>query len=279
MSIDLHCHTRFSDGSVPMPDVVEMASLRGIHILAITDHDTMVGCAAAAELGDQRGVRVIPAVEISCFDNKRGRKVHILCYAPLHPEYIEPIISKTAANRHAATLRSIEKVIQLYPIPREMIFHRAEGSEIIYKQHIMQTLMDAGYADEMFGALFRKLFNSRDGLAFERFEYPDVYEVLCAVHKAEGKAVLAHPSEYNSMKLLQELAEQQLLHGVEINYPRNKKEEKAVMREIAARYHLAVTGGTDFHGFYSTRKNPIGTCTTEQTEFDKLFNKKEGNTI
>ena len=55
MSIDLHCHTRFSDGSTPLPEVLTLASLRGVTMLAITDHDTMEGCASAVALGETAG--------------------------------------------------------------------------------------------------------------------------------------------------------------------------------------------------------------------------------
>ena len=142
MSIDLHCHTRYSDGSTPLETV-------------------------------------IPGVEISAADPKRHGKAHILCYKPKKPEVLLPLLQKTTDSRHAAMLRSVDKVCRLYAIPREMILRRAEGSTNIYKQHVLQALMDAGY--------------------------------------------------------------------------------------------LAVTGGTDYHGFYTTKKNPVGTFTTAESEFDKLF--------
>ena len=65
-----------------------------------------------------------------------------------------PLLQKTTDSRHAAMLRSVDKVCRLYAIPREMILRRAEGSTNIYKQHVLQALMDAGYASEMFGGGF-----------------------------------------------------------------------------------------------------------------------------
>lgn len=271
MSIDLHCHTRYSDGSTPLEEVVALASLRGVDTLAITDHDTMAGCTAALQCGAEQGVRIIPGVEISAADVKRGGKAHILCYAPEHPERLQPLLDATTKSRREAMLVSVEKVVRLYPVSREMILRRAEGSTNIYKQHVLQALMDAGYAPEMFGEVFRRLYDSNNGAAYVRVQYPSVPEVMEAIRWAGGRAVLAHPSEYHNMELLTELAKDKLLCGVEVYHPRNTPENQAAMHEIAARYGLAETGGTDFHGFYTTRKNPVGTFTTSQAEFDKLF--------
>lgn len=269
--IDLHCHTRYSDGSAALQDVLEMAVKRSIQILAITDHDTMAGCDPAIKLGKEMGIRVIPGVEISTKDPVRGRKVHILCYAPQRPEILEPLLNATLNSRRCAAAEAMDVVSSLYPVSKEMILRHAEGSTCVYKQHIMHALMDAGCADTIFGETFRSLFNSKTGPAYRSVQYPDVYTVLETVHKAGGKAVLAHPSEYNSMELLKELCEKDLLDGIEVNHPRNREEDQAVMIRLAEQYGLAMTGGTDFHGFYTTKKNPVGTCTTAQTEFHRLF--------
>ena len=166
MSIDLHCHTRYSDGSTPLEELIQLAALRGVTTFALTDHDTMAGCECALELGREAGVTVIPGVEISAVDPKRHGKAHILCYKPKKAEVLLPLLQKTTDSRHAAMLRSVDKVCHLYAIPHEMILRRAEGSTNIYKQHVLQALMDAGYASEMFGEVFKKLYDSKTGIAY-----------------------------------------------------------------------------------------------------------------
>lgn len=259
MSIDLHCHTRYSDGSTPLEELIQLAALRGVTTFALTDHDTMAGCECALELGREAGVTVIPGVEISAADPKRHGKAHILCYKPKKPEVLLPLLQKTTDSRHAAMLRSVDKVCRLYAVPREMILRRAEGSTNIYKQHVLQALMDAGYANEMFGEVFKKLYDSKTGIAYEKVDYPDIDTVMDAVDAAEGIAVLAHPSEYHSMDLLRELCRNHRIRGIEVYHPRNTEEDKAEMLR------------TDYHGFYTTKKNPVGTFTTAESEFDKLF--------
>lgn len=275
MSIDLHCHTRFSDGSTPLAEVLELAKLRGVDTLAITDHDTMAGCEEAQRLGEKLGVRVIPAVEISARDEQRQGKAHILCYAPERPEALYPLLERILESRRNAMECSIRRVTELFPVSREMILKRVEGSTCIYKQHVMQALMDAGLAAEMFGELYRKLYDSKTGAAYFDVDYPTIPETFDAIKRAGGRAVLAHPSEYHNMELLQELAEAGLLDGVEINHPRNLEEDRVQMHSIAQRFSLAETGGTDFHGFYTTRKNPIGAYTTGPAELHQLLNNRK----
>lgn len=271
MKIDLHCHTKLSDGAVGISELIELAALRQIDVLAVTDHDTMAGCTRAAVLGQRRGVRVIPGVEISAADVSRGRRVHILCYAPEKPERLEGLLKKITADRKAAMLVSIRKVMRLYPVSAEMILSRAHESVSIYKQHVMRALMDAGYTDEMFGDVFQKLFHPKYGLAYTKIDYPDVFEVLSLVRGAGGAAVLAHPSEYDSMELLEELCERGLLQGVEENHPRNKPEDRKTIRELCAHWGLPVTGGTDFHGGNTRIMNPLGSYLTDETQFDRLL--------
>jgi len=86
---------------------------------ALTDHDTIAGCKCASELGREAGVTVIPGVEISAVDPKRHGKAHILCYKPKKPEVLLPLLQKTTDSRHAAMLRSVDKVCRLYAIPRD----------------------------------------------------------------------------------------------------------------------------------------------------------------
>lgn len=71
MSADLHCHTRLSDGSTDVGELVQLAKGSGLSAIALTDHDTFAGVSKAISLGNEIGLEVIPGAEISCYDNKR----------------------------------------------------------------------------------------------------------------------------------------------------------------------------------------------------------------
>lgn len=271
MSADLHCHTKISDGSTAIDELVILAKNKGIDTISVTDHDTFGGVKRAKVFGDKFGVKIIPGVEISAFDNERKRKVHLLCYLPKSSDRLVGMLRRTNYNRKKAMSISVQKVLRAYPIPYDMILRRTAGSTSIYKQHIMQALMDAGYTDEMFGDVFRKLFDTRFGLAKSSFEYPDVFEVLRLIRESGGVSVLAHPAVYDSYDLMYELIEKGL-NGIEVWYPRAADNDEKLLTEVAQKYNLIRTGGTDFHGVNTSVVNPIGTAVTPDDELEKLLN-------
>lgn len=269
MAADLHCHTRVSDGSDEVEELIDMAARNGLHALAITDHDSFAAVPRAMAYGKEKGIEVVPGVEFSTIDSKRGRKAHILCYFFKPTEALRHICEMTSQRRRLAGEQMIKKAMELYPITREMVLRRARGSTNVYKQHIVHALMDAGYSSTMFGDLFTKLFHPKHGLAYARVEYPEAVEVLPLLHLAGGVAVLAHPGEYNSYELLEELTALGL-DGVEVWHPRNREGDQERLSQFAKAHGLIMTGGTDFHGMYTSRNLPLGTCTTPDDQFAAL---------
>ncbi|WP_040197929.1 PHP domain-containing protein [Candidatus Soleaferrea massiliensis] len=273
---DLHCHTRLSDGSMGIEDVVFYAKRMGLDFVAITDHDTMAGVTRATVLGQRYGIGVIPGVEISCVDTRRGhRKVHMLCYLPKKPMRLESIFQKTLNLRTQAGQRMIDKVVRLFPVTREHILRYSASSKSIYKQHIMQALMDLGYTSSIYGELYDRLFSSKNGLCYEYVEYPDVYQVINMIRSAQGIACLAHPRTYDSFELLEELAAGHLIDAVEQHHPRNLDGDDERIGEIAGQYGLITTGGSDFHGSYTSQVCPISSRITTELSIKRLFSLSE----
>lgn len=274
MVADLHCHTKISDGSAGIDELVFLAKKKGILTIAVTDHDTFAGSTRAKIFGKRHGVEVISGTEISCFDGQRGRKAHILCYLCDNPDRLEGMLKKTGENRRKAATIMLQKVMRLYPISPEMVSTRAKGSTNIFKQHIMHALMDAGYTDMIYGELFNKLFNKQTGLACAEVEYPEVREVVAQIHEAGGLAVLAHPAVYDSYDLMEELAEYHL-DGVEVWHPRNHSGDEELLQTAAHQFGFVMTGGTDFHGMYAAKPYPLGTCTTPEDQLEALKKRKD----
>lgn len=275
MAADLHCHTKMSDGSVGIDELILLAKARGISTISVTDHDTFAGATRAKIFGDRRGVEVIPGAEFSTMDPLTGRRAHILCYLCDRPERLEGLCKRIGDLRRRAANIMIQKVMRLYPIHPEIILRRAQGSTNVFKQHIMHALIDAGYTDEFYGSLYQKLFNRRTGLARSPIEYPDVHDVIRQVHEAGGVAVLAHPGEYDSYDLLDQLARDGEIDGVEVWHPRNNPGDEERFIQVAQQYGLIMTGGTDYHGMYTSEPHPIGTCTTPDDQLEALKKKKQ----
>lgn len=271
MAADLHCHTIASDGSASPEEVVLMAKKRGLSAIAITDHDTFSGIRAAERAGAECGIKVLPGAEFSSTDTETGRKAHILCYCCKQPDRLDDLCRKTCEKRRRAGEAMLEKVLELFPIPAEMVWLEAKESASLYKQHIMRALMNAGYADEVFGSVFHELFSPKGGKAYVKIEYPEVHDVIEQIHRAGGLAVLAHPGVYDSYRLLDELAMRRMIDGVEVWHSRNKEGDEQRLMQIARENGLAMTGGTDFHGMNTKKPMPVGTCTAPDDQLDSLF--------
>ncbi len=275
MAADLHCHTRSSDGSVGAAEVVRLAKLRGLTAVAVTDHDTFAGSLKAKACGERFGIEVLSGAEFSSTDSATGRKAHVLCYRCENPEKLYDLCRKTGESRRRAGMAMMEKVMALYPIPAEMVMRRSHESTCLYKQHIMHALIDAGYCKDIFGSLFKKLFNSRTGLAYVPIVYPEVHDVIEQIHRAGGIAVLAHPGEYDSYALLESLAEKREIDGVEVWHPRNRDGDEKKFLALARANRLLATGGSDFHGMYTAEPMPVGTCTVPDDQLKRLVRFKK----
>lgn len=258
LSCDLHCHTKLSDGSVGIEELISLAKRRGLHTIAITDHDTFAGAVRGVNIGKRAGLNVIPGAELSAVDPATGRRVHILCYNCASAARLEGLCRRTLESRKKAATEMLRRVMRYYPISPELVVRCATGSAAVYKQHIMHALMDAGFADSIFGEVFERLFNKENGVAVAAVEYPDVRDVLTQVHEAGGIAVLAHPYAYDSTELMQQLVKEELLDGIEVHHPSHDEARRTALTEFATAHHLLMTGGSDFHGMYGKGARAVG---------------------
>lgn len=241
-------------------ELLSMAKRRGLAAVAITDHDAVAGATRACIIGKRLGLEVIHGVEMSAYDYKRRRKVHILGYMCDSPDRLEGMCLRINNSRRVAAKEMIAKVLRYYPIVPETIAKHAAGSTNVFKQHIMHALMETGYADSLFGDVFRKLFSTNGGCAYSPIEYPDVREVITLIRSAGGLVVLAHPYVYDSVDLMEELTADDLLDGIEVWHPSNDEERISALKNYALTHHLLMTGGTDFHGLYTDPPHALGSC-------------------
>ncbi|MGN0638409.1 MAG: PHP domain-containing protein [Huintestinicola sp.] len=271
MKGDLHVHTTLSDGSLGMEEVIAQAKRIGLDFISITDHDTMSSVSRAKVLGERYGVQTIPGVELTAWDKTRNRKVHILCYAPQKPDRLEGICRRCSEIRQSCAKETVENVLKLYPITAEDITKHLSGSKSIYKQHILHALIEYGYSTHFYGRLNDELFNEQTGSCIVEREYPDVNYVLELIHSARGAAVLAHPMVYDSVDLIDDLASNGKLDGIEVYHYSADEEQQAMLLAKANEYDLIVTGGSDFHGLYNMRPTHLGMYTTDKDNIDRIL--------
>nr|WP_157011278.1 MULTISPECIES: phosphoribosyl 1,2-cyclic phosphate 1,2-diphosphodiesterase [Eggerthella] len=245
---DLHVHSTMSDGSDTFEQVLEQAAQRGVERLAFTNHDTTAGLTAARELGERLGVQVVGGIEVSAYDFERGRKVHIL---GLGVEEGAPALAalcgSTLERRHANSLWQLDRLVEAgYEVDVERALELGRASTCLYKQHLMAALTSEPYPSAAYRTLYRSLFKN-GGICDRDIDYVDARDAVRVVVEDGGLAVLAHPGQLDSYDLLPDLVECGL-GGIERFHPDHTLADHARCAELAVRYRLVCTGGSDYHG-------------------------------
>ena len=246
---DLHTHSTASDGQYTPAALVTRAKEEGITALALTDHDTTDGLAEAVWMGEALGVRVVQGIELSA---KEYPTFHILGYG-INPK--APALSALCQEmREGRDMRS-QRLIRFLKkqgvdIPLAEVEDIAGGS-IIGRPPFAQIMVRHGYVSSNREAFDRYL----DTEAFhQQVERPKPTARVCieTIQAAGGKASLAHPYQIGIGDEALEMLVQELvgygLEAIECYYPQYLPEQQAFYLRLAERFHLHITGGSDFHG-------------------------------
>ena len=262
---DLHSHTTASDGELAPEELVQAARAAGIATLAVTDHDTMSGVAAAQAAGARMDVEVIAGVEMSChWKTAAGdaQTVHVLGY------FCDPQAEEMArldrVKRESRTRRARAMVERLQELGVAISFDRVceiAGQAQIGRPHIARAVIEAGYEDD-WGRVFDRWLGN-DAPAYVSGERTLVHEAIELIRAAGGLAVIAHPYyDFHGGKLelgrLLPAAIEAGLTGLEVFYGSFPDAERAWALGYAERFDLIPTGGSDFHG-PSSGTNLLGT--------------------
>lgn len=274
MPIDLHCHTEISDGSVGVDELIVIAKRMGIKNLAITDHDTFAGAKRGSILGSRHGVNVIVGAEFSSFCEKMNKEIHILCYMCEYPDRLEGICSHNSKARKDANLKIVDKLMEIYPISHSLVLARSRGSSGIFKNHIVQAVIDSGCVLPVYSLVYKKLFMKDSN--FVQAEFCSPSDVIFKIHQSGGLAILAHPKESDLTDVIPYLIGLEI-DGVEVYHPNVSPNYRDKLIEMSMRYGLITTGGSDFHGMYSAGARPLNSFTTSDTNINLMLEKK--NTI
>ncbi len=244
--VELHCHTTASDGAYAPAELVALAKQHGISLLAITDHDTIEGCAEAIEAGQQHRITVISGIEISAL-SAHG-EVHILGYG-IHPQD-SATRERIASLRHVRVERAKRMLTRLEALGIHLDFERVRaiaGDGVIGRPHIARAMVEAGFVPSIQAAF--DLYLAEGKPAFAPHVGLTPVQAVELIHAAGGVAVLAHPGLYQSKAeaLMEELLAVRL-DGIEAHYPLHTPEQIAHFSAFAHERGLLITGGSDYHG-------------------------------
>ncbi len=250
--IDLHIHTIYSDGCYRPEKVVSMAAEKGLRAIAIADHDSVEGIDEALLAGQAYGVEVVPAVEFSIAYGKY-RDIHLLGYfIDYRDEQLQEKLEDFRRRRDDRARAIIEKINARLlhenrgNITYDEVSALAEGA--ISRLHLAHVLLDKGLVKTVHDAFKRYLVPC--DVAKQYFPMEDA---LAEIRRLKGVAVLAHPTSITDNRItLRSLVgewREMGLDGIEVFNNLCYDDDMLFLESLAGNLGLAMTGGSDFHGF------------------------------
>lgn len=254
MAIDLHIHTRASDGSLTPGDVAKAAKELGLSAIAITDHDSIAGVEEALASGKSLGLKVVPSLEIST--EEEGEEIHILGYfidyKALWLKQRLTILKEKREERLYKIIRKLDK-LRINISAEEVKVVAGQGS--LGRPHVAHVLVNKGYAKSPADAFRRFLGNTAP--AYVPREHTSPAEAIEIVRKAKGIAVLAHPVLIKDQSHIYRLLDLGL-EGIECWHSEQDGDVAGRYVKFARDHALAITGGSDYHGSYFNGKRALG---------------------
>lgn len=259
---DLHTHSIESDGTEPPAQVVRAAARAGLDGLALTDHDTTAGWAAAARAARAEGVLLVPGMEMSCMAED-GTSVHLISYLhdPTDPG-LRAELDAARASRLTRARRMTERLAEDFPITWDLVREHASENATIGRPHIADALVSAGVVADR-SAAFATILTGRSRYYAPHYA-ADPVKAVRLVRAAGGVPVFAHPRAVMRGRVVDvEVMEAMIeagLAGLEVDHRDNPESERTWLRGLAARHGLFATGSSDYHG--TGKPNLIGEFTT-----------------
>ena len=253
IEVDLHLQTNHSDGALSPSELVELCFERGLHTIAVTDHDTTSALQEAREGASKLGIRLINGIELGTSYLKD--EVHILGYGiDLQDVGFQDRLSVFRKGRLLRGKKIIEKLVSIgLNISWETVRNIAQGDSV-GRPHFAMALVDLGYSTYIKDA-FKRYLNV-DSPGFVPREMITPTEAVEILRDNGSLAVLAHPLLSNSKsgrKSIQNLIElipklcEAGLGGIEVYYGDYDSSQVSDLIEIAEKYSLIKCGGSDYH--------------------------------
>jgi len=274
---DLHLHSNHSDGTEAPAEVVRQAHAHGLRTIALTDHDRTTGWGEAAEATATLGMTFLPGMELSAKHD--WRSVHVLGYlfdpddAALRAE-----TDRIRGDRIGRAERIVRSIGRDYDLHWDDVLAQTTPDATVGRPHIADALVARGIVRDRTEA-FDGILHPREGY-YEPHYAPDPLTAVRLITEAGGVAIIAHPvtsgrDRMMPMSFLEQLIDAGL-GGFEIDHRENTEAGKALLRELAARRDLIVTGSSDYHG--SGKPNRPGENTTSDEMVERLIARASGTT-
>lgn len=239
---DLHMHSVHSDGTLTVKKLLDYAKVKELDIIALTDHDSTEGVAEAISYGEEIGIKVIPAMELSTDFN--GESVHVLGYFKGEiPEEVKAFSRVQHESRRVRIFKMAQNMVRLYgfkidferlmkpigTITRAHLIREINLSNPQYeKEYVFKNCLSEGCP----GYISSTKMTTAEGVSF--------------LKRNNAIVVIAHPTLLKRHDILELLNDE--VDGLEAIYPKNKPNDEKLFRQICKERGMIVTAGSDYHG-------------------------------
>ncbi|PHV72229.1 histidinol phosphatase [Sporanaerobium hydrogeniformans] len=250
--IDLHTHTKMSDGTSEPKEIIKQAVLNNVEVVAITDHDTLDALEEAGQEAKAQGICFIPGIELTC-PYGEGRLLHIL---GLGIDIEEPCFKKAYIGLKERKEKRLQDILQILEkegvvIPRRAL-EEAAYTQYLDRVDIIRYLYREGKIQTAVEGWNKYL----DPIPYGARELIGVDEALELIQKAGGVSVLAHYpknigfKDYPKNEIVKHLSilKRKGLMAIERYYPSFTESENQFAQELIEKQGFLASGGTDFHG-------------------------------
>ncbi len=240
---DLHLHTSLSDGTLSVEELIQLSKRKGLRCISITDHDNLESYKLAIGPAEEADIELIPGIEVSAV--WQGKDIHILGYFCDPTNLAMNMELEESGKQRVTRIRAIIKKLNTLgvDITFEKVLSYCKGP-VIGRPHVAMSLVDEEYVSS-FSEAFTK-YLGEGCIAFVEKKGLNPQQTIRLIENAGGIAVLAHPYKTGADTLIPDLVEWGL-KGIETYSPSQKGSAGRKYRDIALRYNLVGTGGSDFH--------------------------------
>jgi len=261
--INLHIHTKFSDGAFKPNKIIERSVENKLDIISITDHDTVDAYKHIHSSNAQ--LSILPGIELS--SSWKNDDVHVLGYGiNIYNKPMLEILSWMREGRRNRAEKMLSKLSMLgINVPFELVLSYTGEMDLIVRPHIAQALVANNHCKNKQEAFEKYIGN--DAPAYVPKPILSTEDAIRIIHEAGGIAVIAHPSKLSTLDYIDDFLELGL-DGLEVWHPDHNEILIQELSEYSLKNGLYQTGGTDFHGEEDFKDYIGNTLVSEQALAD-----------
>lgn len=264
MKIDLHSHSTCSDGTYSPKELLALAHNAGICMLALTDHDTVVGLTEAQEAAKSLNIRLITGVEISCKHSLLGgygknqattKSIHVVALDFTDVATLQQQLITLQNSRENRGYQIVQKLANICSLDEQTLWQAVlqktnHNPKAVGRAHIAQVLYDMGQVKTVQEAFDKFLADNKP--AYVPIDAISMQNAIELIHQCGGQAILAHPTRYNlsATRVRKLIADFAVFGGdaVELPSPTEPISTRQMIDRCIDNHHLLVSVGSDFHG-------------------------------